>query len=92
MNGYEHFGRQESAPELPTSDLCDNACGRRRGPDVRKPLQKQAHQRAARITVSPPLLTALPHRSSWGTRGGYGEEIRTPDPTVNTPSQLRQLR
>src|SRR5664279_688278 len=44
----------------PTSDLCEKARCPRDGPNTPKPLQKQAHQRAAKIVVSPPLLTHLP--------------------------------
>ncbi len=80
--------RALSAAEIrvcaPTSDLCEKARPGRDGPDTRKTLQKQAHQRAARIAVSQPQLTALPHPGWCGQRCGSGGETRTPDPAVNS--------
>jgi len=53
-----------------TSDLCENARARLEAPATRRTPQIQAPKLRTQIVVSPPLLTALPHPSWWGTWGG----------------------
>ena len=87
LSPQKRLGRALRAMKIrscaPTSDLCENARGRRQEPGTRKTPQKQAHQRAADLPAPPPLLNTQPHPSWWGTQGGsplspLDEHLRTP--------------